>query len=106
MTDDTRLTPEERYLEEMVPGYLDRFKPDNPEPSANRSLSYRHGFANGRDDLAHSPRLPAQALRLLADQVIREDVEIANGSRPAAPGTRSKNRGDERTVNRKTRVAK
>ncbi|ULL01512.1 hypothetical protein [Bradyrhizobium sp. I71] len=67
-------TPEERFLDEMVEGYLDGRKPDNPEPSANRSASYRHGFANGRDDLAHSPRLPANVLRLLADQAIRDDV--------------------------------
>jgi hypothetical protein len=58
----------------MTDGYLDGLKPDNPEPSANRSASYRHGFANGWDDLAHSPRLPAQVLRLLADQAIREGV--------------------------------
>jgi hypothetical protein len=24
--------------------------PDNPEPNSNRSESYRHGFANGRDN--------------------------------------------------------
>jgi hypothetical protein len=57
----------------MVEGYLDGFRSDNSESSTNRSLSYKHGFANGRDDLAHS-RLPAQALRLLADQAIRDDV--------------------------------
>jgi hypothetical protein len=45
---------EERFLDEMVEGYLDGRKADNPEPSSNRSLSYRHGFANGRDDLAGS----------------------------------------------------
>lgn len=36
--------------EEMVEGYLDGFDPDTPKPSANRSHSYRHGFANGRAD--------------------------------------------------------
>lgn len=70
---------EERFLDEMVEGHLDGRKPDNPEPSSNRSASYSHGFANGRDDLAHSPRLPAQVLRLLADQAIREDVAAARG---------------------------
>ncbi len=74
MTTENERTPEERFLDEMVEGYLDGRKPDNPEPSANRSASYRHGFANGRDDLAHSPRLPANVLRLLADQAIRDDV--------------------------------
>lgn len=35
---------------EMVAGYLDGFVLDNPEPNANRSHSYSHGFANGRAD--------------------------------------------------------
>jgi hypothetical protein len=74
MTEDIDRPLEEKFLDEMVEGYLDGRKPDNPEPSANRSLSYRHRFANGRDDLAHSPRLPAHVLRLLADQAIRDDV--------------------------------
>jgi hypothetical protein len=65
MTDDIDRPLEERFLGEMVAGYLDGRKPDNPEPSANRSFSYRHGFANGRDDLARSPRMPAQMLRPL-----------------------------------------
>jgi hypothetical protein len=36
--------------DDMVEGYKDGFDLDAPEPSANRSASYRHGFANGRDD--------------------------------------------------------
>ncbi|MDN4987180.1 hypothetical protein QY049_28875 [Bradyrhizobium sp. WYCCWR 13022] len=79
MTDDADARLEERFHQEMTEGYLDGLKPDNPEPSTNRSHSYRHGFANGRDDLAHSPRLPAQVLRLLADQAIRDDVLIVKG---------------------------
>jgi hypothetical protein len=79
MTDDIDQTLEKRFHDEMVEGYLDGLKPDNPEPSANRSHSYRHGFANGRDDIAHSPRLPAQVLRLLADQAVRDDVLVAKG---------------------------
>jgi len=70
---------EELFFAEMVEGYMDGFKADSPEPSTNRSNSYRHGFANGRDDLARSPRLPAQVLRLLADQAIRDDVVKAKG---------------------------
>lgn len=83
-SDDDR-TLEDVFLDEMVEGYLDGRKPDNPEPSANRSASYRHGFANGRDDLAHSPRLPAQVPRLLADQAIMDDVAKARGWSVAAP---------------------
>lgn len=84
MTEEHVRPPEERFLDEMVEGYLDGRKADNPEPSSNRSLSYRHGFANGRDDLAGSPRLPAHALRVLADRAIADDVAMALG-RTAAP---------------------
>jgi hypothetical protein len=34
--------------EEMVQGYMDGYDLNAPEPSANRSYSYRHGFAVGR----------------------------------------------------------
>jgi hypothetical protein len=52
--------------DEMLEGYLDGLKLDSPEPSSNRSHSYRHGFANGRDDLRRQPRASAQTLRELA----------------------------------------
>jgi hypothetical protein len=32
---------------------MDGYDLNAPEPSANRSASYRHGFANGRDDKLH-----------------------------------------------------
>lgn len=38
---------------EMVEGFMDGYDLTAPEPSANRSHSYRHGFANGRDDVLH-----------------------------------------------------
>lgn len=53
-------------IEEMAQGYCDGSHPDSPEPSDNRSRSYRHGFANGRDDLARKPRATAQWLRAAA----------------------------------------
>jgi len=84
MNADADRPPEELFLDQMVEGYLDGRNPDNPEPSANRSASYRHGFATGRDDLAHSPRLPANVLRLLADQAIREDVANMTGANPVS----------------------
>jgi len=49
--------------DEVLQGYLDGLSADNPEPSANRSASYRHGFANGRDDLRGRARAPAAAIR-------------------------------------------
>lgn len=45
-----------RAEDEMVEGYIDGRDPDNPEPSANRSAAYRHGFQSGRDDLSKLPK--------------------------------------------------
>lgn len=59
--------------EEMVAGYLDGRDPDAPEPSANRSASYRHGFANARDDLAGKPRATFRTLLRQADEAMFED---------------------------------
>lgn len=41
--------------DEMIQGYQDGLDADCPEPSGNRSHSYRHGFENGRADRAHKP---------------------------------------------------
>lgn len=35
---------------DMIEGFRDGYDPTAPEPSANRSASYRHGFAMGRLD--------------------------------------------------------
>lgn len=37
--------------QEMIEGYNDGRNADSPEPNANRSQSYRHGFLAGRADL-------------------------------------------------------
>ena len=58
----------------MVEGYIDGLDPNSPEPSANRSHSYRHGFLNGRDDLAHEPRTWAVVLREQAETAIAADI--------------------------------
>ncbi len=63
-------------IREMLEGYRDGRQPHNPEPSANRSHSYRHGFANGRDDLSGNPRAPASVLRAAALEAIRKDETI------------------------------
>lgn len=36
--------------DDMVQGYRDGYDPTAPEPSANRSASYRHGFMVGRGE--------------------------------------------------------
>lgn len=59
--------------EDMMLGYMDGLDLDSPEPSANRSHSYRHGFANGRDDRNRKPRAPAQRLREMADEAEQKD---------------------------------
>ncbi len=59
--------------QEMVDGYLDGRDPNNPEPSSNRSRSYRHGFQSGRDDLAKRPSAPYDVRRKEADEAIAAD---------------------------------
>ena len=59
--------------DEMLQGYLDGLRSDSPAPSDNRSHSYQHGFANGRDDLVHHPRAPAADLREMAEMAIALD---------------------------------
>lgn len=36
--------------DDMIEGFRDGYDLTAPEPSTNRSESYRHGFANGRAD--------------------------------------------------------
>ena len=64
-----------RAQDEMVEGYLDGRDPDNPEPSANRSAAYRHGFQSGRDDLSRKPSAPFAQRRAEADRIINENAE-------------------------------
>lgn len=61
-------------MAEMTEGYCDGLRPDSPEPSANRSASYRHGFRNGRSDRAGVA--PFSLGRLLVDSAhaIAEDI--------------------------------
>lgn len=42
--------------DDMVQGFMDGYDLTAPEPSTNRSESYRHGFANGRADKTGIPR--------------------------------------------------
>lgn len=58
---------------EMVQGYMDGWDLDAPEPSENRSHSYRHGFANARDDRRGNPRASFDELTRLADLAMLKD---------------------------------
>jgi len=61
-------------MDDVSQGYLDGIKADSLEPSDNRSHSYRHGFANGRDDLNGKPRASAAKLREMADNARAADL--------------------------------
>ena len=62
--------------QEMVQGYLDGLDLDSPEPSFNRSHSYRHGFANGRDDRRGQSRDSYQNLVKMADIAMASDALV------------------------------
>ena len=59
--------------QEMVDGYMDGLDLSSPEPSDNRSQSYRHGFANGRDDRRGKPRDTFAAILAQADAAMEAD---------------------------------
>lgn len=61
--------------DEMIEGYKDGLDLSSPDPSGNRSFSYLHGFANGRDDRRGSPRDTAENLRKRADEAMALDGE-------------------------------
>lgn len=58
---------------EMLDGYLDGLRGE-PEPGANRSASYRHGWKNGRDDRRSSPRAPSSYIHAEAQAAIAADL--------------------------------
>lgn len=61
---------------EMVEGFRDGYDLSAPEPSSNRSHSYRHWFANGRDDRAGKPRASYDELIRMADLAMELDRNI------------------------------
>lgn len=61
--------------QEMAEGYLDGLDRTNPEPSGNRSASYRHGFANARADLTNRPRATYTRLLELAEEARAHDED-------------------------------
>ena len=60
---------------EMLQGYMDGLNGD-PQPGKNRSASYRHGWANGRDDRASSPRASSSYIHAEALKAIAADSTI------------------------------
>jgi len=60
----------------MIDGYLDGFDLSCPEPSSNRSRSYRHGFLNGRDDRSGKPRASYTDLVRQAELAMEADRHV------------------------------
>lgn len=63
--------------DEMVRGYLDGLDMSSPEPSENRSYSYRHGFAAGRSDRGEQPPWHnATEGLMMADEAMARDDDV------------------------------
>ena len=60
--------------DEFVEGYSDGRNPECPEPSANRSHSYRHSFAVGRAELKGNP-IRAETARQKALEAEAKDLQ-------------------------------
>lgn len=59
---------------EMIEGYRDGLDLSSPEPNANRSCSYRHGFMAGRSDRHIKPAWrTADEGRQMADAAMAAD---------------------------------
>ena len=72
------MNKEKQANDEMLQGFLDGYDLNAPEPSANRSASYRHGFMVGRID--KTPEIwgkrSADELRRMADEAMKADEQL------------------------------
>jgi hypothetical protein len=62
--------------DDMVEGYMDGRDLDAPEPSANRSHSYRHGFAVGRAEKVGKTLGTFDQVNRMADAAMDADMTI------------------------------
>lgn len=60
---------------EMIEGYKDGYDLTAPEPSVNRSHSYRHSFWIGRSEKMKLPLPTYQQLELRAELAIIADAQ-------------------------------
>lgn len=60
---------------DMLAGYWAGLNGE-PQPGNNRSHSYRHGWANGRDDRERSPRASASYIHAEALKAIALDTHF------------------------------
>lgn len=64
-------------MDDMLKGYLDGFDSpltDFPEVPRIRSVAYKHGWLNGRDDRIGKPRECADVLRGRATMILGMDA--------------------------------
>ena len=62
--------------EDMIEGYMDGYELDAPEPSANRSHSYRHGFSVARaEKTSHEPLASYWELEKRAVAAMQADAQ-------------------------------
>lgn len=59
---------------DMVEGFMDGYDLSNPEPSDNRSRSYRHGFRSGRADKGFPRKESFEEVLAMADDAMRKDA--------------------------------
>lgn len=73
MKDSVTTTPANA---EMVQGFMDGYDLSNPEPSKNRSHSYRHGFRSGRADKGFSRKESFEQVLAMAENAMRKDENV------------------------------
>ena len=70
---------------EMAEGFMDGYNPDAPEPSDNRSASYRHGFRSAQADHGKPRTESFAATRAAADRAITEDNALHRTTEQKGP---------------------
>jgi hypothetical protein len=69
---DPQTTPQANA--EMIEGFVDGYDLSNPEPSDNRSRSYRHGFRSGRADKGLPRKESFDEVRAMAEEAMKLDA--------------------------------
>lgn len=70
----TEATPQANA--EMIEGFMDGYNLSNPEPSENRSHSYRHGFRSGRADKGFPRKESFEQVMSMAEDAMRKDENV------------------------------
>jgi hypothetical protein len=61
---------------EMIEGFMDGYDLSNPEPSENRSHSYRHGFRSGRADKGQPRKESFEQVLAMAEEAMMKDANV------------------------------